>query len=238
VVHCLLSLLQVGADGRSLQASSTSTSDSSPSIIQETPQVLTALTLLRKTPKTYGLIPHTNNPQTLRIVPGALATSLRSLSICGIAASVQAADKDSSSNAACLPVVGASSSISTRQECMQMAGKEASVGVSAGHSKTAGSSSSCMQGGQPAAAAAAAESAGGVLSAALPLPLLERAELKVELMEHAADMIRWVWGFEIGCGPWCKLQHCCEVLSLELRRTLCSFQVGASQMPKLLKRLM
>jgi hypothetical protein len=102
VVHCLVSLLQAGVSGDSLQPSSTL--DSSACIILKTPQKLTALTLLCKTQDRKGL--NTNNRQTLRFMHGALPTSLRSLSVCGIAAHLQAPyNADTSSNAAGWPVV-------------------------------------------------------------------------------------------------------------------------------------
>jgi hypothetical protein len=180
-----LSVLQVGFFGRSLQACSQPNSSSF--VILDMPSRLTALWLLCKTPV---------DPQeckTLQFMHGALPASLRSLSIRGIAASIQAPYSGTSGNAAGWPVVGDNSSSSSSKG--QPEGPAQEAGAIGDKAAGSGSSSSSVMapGGQPAAAAAAAaaaESAGGaVLPAALPL--LQRAELTVESVEDAADMIRW-----------------------------------------------
>jgi hypothetical protein len=67
------------------------------------------------------------------------------------------------------------------------------------------SSSSGVQGDQPAAAAAAESAAGGAVLPA-PLPLLQRAELKVESIEDAADMIRLAYGV-------LRNHHCHQIMT-------------------------
>jgi hypothetical protein len=150
-----------------LQGSSFNVTTNNSFTILETPPQLTALTLLCRN---YD----PDEKQTLRFMP----SSLQSLCVRGISCSIQAPHDDTSSNASGWQIA---------EEHLS-----SDAAVSGGAASAASGTEQSSSGGSSSSSRVALLNNSAVGQALAALPLLQHAEVTVELLQDAADMLRWV----------------------------------------------